>query len=306
MKWTLIRALLRLLSLIPLAWLHVLATPVGQLLSLLPWRKNTIIATNLELCFPELDDRQRRALHRANLVAMTRLALETPAASFWSKPKLLRSIRSVQGWEHVEQARREERSLLFVSGHIGNWELLTLYLSVHLPMVFLYRAPQSSGADRLIRDTRGRFGAELAPSGSPAMRLILRQLASGGGVGLLCDQQPKQGEGVFAPFFGIEALTMTLVNRLVRHTGCQPLFIDCRRQGPGHGFAIHIEPADPALGADDIRLATTTMNQAVETMVRRAPEQYLWIYKRFGLRPPGEPPLYPARRRRVANDGNPT
>jgi Kdo2-lipid IVA lauroyltransferase/acyltransferase len=289
------RLLLRLLALMPLKLLHALAVPLGWLAWKLPWRKHAVIDLNLAHCFPQIDDSERRTLHRQHLVEMMRLALESGAVWYWSRRRLFRHVVSVEGWEAVEERMARGKGVLMVGAHFGNWEVLPLFVSARIPFVALYKAPKRADLDAAVTASRSRFGAQLIASGSPAMRQMLAALRRGEAIGLLADQQPKQGEGVFAPFFGVPASTMTLVNRLARKTGTPVVFAHAERI-IGRGWAIRFEPADEAIAAEIPLDGIAPMHQWLETVIRRQPAQYLWSYKRFSVRPPGEPEFYPHRR----------
>ena len=112
-------------------------------------------------------------------------------------------------------------------------------------------------------------------------------LRDGGVVGILPDQQPKVGDGEFVPFFGKDALTMTLLGRLAARTGATVLFAYCERIGAGPEFALHVEAAPAAITDPDPVVATTALNAAVERIARRDPAQYQWTYKRWRWRPVG-------------------
>lgn len=283
----------RLLASLPLAWIHRLAGMAGRLLRYLPWRKHAVIARNLQACFPELDSRQREALHRAHLVELLKLGGELGALACWSENRLERHLPVIEGWEAVAQARAEGKGVLLVSGHLGNWEILNLEISRRLSLATLYLAPDNAGLDRFISRARSRFGGDTIASGSAAMRQLLRQLRTGQATAIAADIQPKQGDGVFAAFFGVPALTMTLVNRLARKTGCAVILCWTERLDRGRGWALRFERADPAITGPDAALAMSSMNRWLETAVRQAPAQYLWIYKRFSRRPADEPRFYP-------------
>ncbi|TVQ33454.1 MAG: lipid A biosynthesis acyltransferase [Wenzhouxiangella sp.] len=293
MKLFLARSLIRMLSWLPLRLCHALALPLGWLLDRLPLRKQAVIDTHLALAFPELDALARRRLRRAHWVEMARLALEMGAVWHWSERRLLRHIVAVEGWEHVAEASARGQGFLLVGAHLGNWEILSLYVSLRLPMTCLYKAPANARVDALLTDSRQRFGGRLVASGSPAMRELLKALRAGGGIGLLADQQPKQGEGVFAPLFGVPALTMTLVNRLARRTGCAVLLASTRRLSGGRGWTIRFEPAGDRIADEDPATANSILHRWLEARIREAPAQYLWSYKRFSIRPPDASPLYP-------------
>ena len=295
MKIRLALTLIRLLSLLPLAVTDRLAVVPGWLAWWLPSRRHAVIAANLAIAFPDLSDLERRRLHRRHLIEMTRLVLETGAVWYWSQARISRHIRRVDGREHLARARASGKGFMLVGAHLGNWEILNLWASMETPLVCLYKQPSDPQLDPVIRRSRERFGGRLVASGSPAMRQILEQLRQGGGVGLMMDQQPKQGEGVFAPFFGRPALTLTLVNRLVRRTGCQVLFISTRRLGQGRGWSINIDPADERIADVDPVRSVQVMHDWLEAAIRATPAQYLWSYKRFALQPPGSASIYPPR-----------
>lgn len=285
--------LARVLAVFPLRILHAAAVPLAWLLGRLPWKKHAVVRRNLAACFPEWDDQQRRRLEHDQRVELIRLASELGALAHWSPDRLQRHLVAERGWEHVTEALKGGRGLLLVSGHVGNWEILNLEVSRRTAMATLYLAPANRGMDRFITRARGRFGARLIPSGSAAMRELLRQLRRGGAVGIAADIQPKEGEGIFAPFFGTPALTMTLVNRLARKTGCAVVFCRAERLSRGRGWQLHFEPAPPDIGGADPVPAMTAMNDWLARSIRQAPAQYLWIYKRFSRRPGGEPRFYP-------------
>ena len=280
-------------SLLPLSWLHAMAVPLGRLLGRLPWKKHAVIRRNLAVCFPTLSDQARERIANEHRVELLRLVAEAGALACWSGQRLDRHLTEVSGWEHVASSLAQGRGVLLVSGHLGNWEILNLELSRRTDMVTLYLAPENPAMDRWITRARSRFGGRMIPSGSAAMRELLRQLRRGGAVGIAADIQPKSGDGVFVPLFGVPALTMTLVNRLARKTGCAVIFCRGLRLPRGRGWALDFEPAPPGIADSDPARALECMNQWLADSMRRAPAQYLWIYKRFSRRPAGEARFYP-------------
>jgi Kdo2-lipid IVA lauroyltransferase/acyltransferase len=296
LKILIARALIRLLALLPLRLLHALAVPLGWLLDAWPSRKQAVIRIHLQLAFPELDEAGLARLKRQHWIEMARLGLETGAVWHWSGPRILAHVPEVSGWAHVEAAQASGRGYLMVGAHIGNWEILSLYATLRQDMAYLYKRPKDPTIDRLITASRERFGGELIASGSPAMRRLLAQLKRGGGIGLLADQQPKQGEGRFVPLFDQPALTMTLVPRLARRTGCTVLLTGTRRLPNGRGWAVSVEPADERIRGEDEPAALACLHEWLERQIRANPAQYLWSYKRYSIRPEGEAAMYPPRR----------
>jgi KDO2-lipid IV(A) lauroyltransferase len=295
-KVTLALILIRLLSWLPLRLLYWVALVPAGMLYYLPWRKHRVIRTNLTIAFPKWSEREQKRVHWHNLVALSRLLLESGAVWRWSAKRLKKAVREVHGLDHLERARNAGRGVLIIGAHHGNWEINALHVGFQGPFSGLYKPPRDRRADRALTASRTRFGNRLIAAGSPAMRHMLRELKAGGTVGLLFDQQPRAGEGVFAPFFGRPALTMTLVNRLARRTGCAVIFSDCQRLPGGRGWRLEYRPVDAAVADPDSVVAATALNRALEEQIRRQPEQYLWMYKRFSLQPEGWPDPYQADR----------
>ncbi len=291
LKLFLARLLIRLLSWLPLWLSHALAVPLGCLLNALPLRKHRVVDRNLTLAFPGLDEPGRRRLRREHWVEMARLVMEMGVVWHWSERKLLKHIVAVEGWEHVESARQQGRGFLMVGAHLGNWEIMNLYATIRQPMICLYKAPKNPRVDQLLTRSRQRFGGQLVASGSPAMRKLLKALREGGGIGLLADQQPKQGEGVFTPLFGEPALTMTLVNRLAGRTDCAVMLMSTRRI-PFRGWTIRVDRADDRVADPDPVIANTCLHEWLEASIGDTPAQYLWSYKRYSIRPPGHAGIY--------------
>jgi KDO2-lipid IV(A) lauroyltransferase len=163
-------------------------------------------------------------------------------------------------------------------------------------MTILYKPPKQAALDEPIREGRARFGAAVVPTDSSGMRALLRGLKNAEAVGILPDQEPTEGEGVFAPFLGHPALTMTLPMRLLARTRGERqarVFLTITERLPhARGFRQHFMPAEDDIYSDDMELATAALNRGVETCLRVAPEQYQWSYKRFRQRPEGLSEVY--------------
>jgi len=138
----------------------------------------------------------------------------------------------------------------------------------------------------LLLNARGALAAEqVAAEGTSGVRKLFKRLREGGVVGILPDQQPRQGEGQFAPFFGTPALTMVLLSRLAQRTGATVLFAFAERLPDGNGYRIHIQRAPEKIADADLPSAVAALNEGVENCVRIAPTQYQWAYKRYSIRP---------------------
>lgn len=278
-------ALLWLLGRLPLRALHALGTAIGWLWQLAGLREARVAAVNLRVCFAEMSDDQRRALLRETLAGTGRTATEL--CWLWTRAAdtVNARIQVVEGETLFLNAIASGRGVMIAAPHLGAWEALNLYLSRTAPVAILYRPPRQAWVEALINRCRGRFGAEPVRAEAAGVRTLLKRLKDGGVVGILPDQQPKVGEGEFAPFFGRPALTMSLFPKLAQRTGAKVLYAWVERLPRGAGFAVRFFDLGAATDA-------TTLNQGIETLARQAPAQYQWTYKRFGMQPDGAPSPY--------------
>jgi KDO2-lipid IV(A) lauroyltransferase len=206
----------------------------------------------------------------------------------------LRLVKAVRGREHLDAALGQGRGVIVSAPHYGNWELLIEVLASLAPFSLVYRVPEKRAGDVFLRLARRGENVTLVPAESTAMRPLFRALQRGELVGITPDQQPKLGAGEFAPFFGREALTLTLIPKLAQRSGAPVVY--AWAEPVAGGFDIVIEPGPDAIADPDLRVATTAMNAKVEAIARRRPDWYQWTYKRFSKRPKGSGetnPYYP-------------
>lgn len=276
---------------LPWPWLRALADGLARLWIARDAREARVARRNLELIRPDLDATAREALLSAILRMTARQAFETLRCWVRQPARNLASIVEVHGEHLFDAALREGQGLIVAAPHMGNWELLHQWLARRTPLAILYRPPESAIGEAFLRRVRANAGGnvEQVRAEAAGVRTLLKRLRKGGVVGILPDQQPKAGEGEFAPFFGKQALTMTLLGRLAARSGARVLVCWCERL-PGDGaprFALHIEAAPDGIADADPRRAVAALNIGVETVARRDFVQYQWTYKRYTLRPPG-------------------
>lgn len=278
-----------LVGALPTSLLRAIASVVARLGRLAGSRESKVALRNLELAYPELSADERTALQQAILRTTALQTLET--LRLWTRPhaKNLRRLREQHGVGLFDAALADGRGLIVCAPHYGNWELLNQWLAARTPISILYRAPESKVGEAFLRLVRAGVPDRVRQvrAEGPAVRQLWKTLKEGGVVGILPDQQPKAGDGAFAPFFGMPALTMTLASRLAERTGATVLFAYCERIGDGPEFALRIEPAHPGIADADLVRATTALNAGVEHIARRDPAQYQWTYKRYKARPSG-------------------
>lgn len=276
---------------LPWPLLRLLADGIARLWIATNAREARVARRNLELIRPDLDTAGRELLLHDILRTTARQAFET--LRLWTRPasRNLADIAEVHGEALFDAALADSRGLIVAAPHMGNWELLNHWLAMKTPLAILYRAPESAVGEAFLRRVRANAGGQVEQVRAEAsgVRTLLKRLQKGGAVGILPDQQPKAGEGEFAPFFGKPALTMTLFGRLAGRSGARVLFAWCERL-PGTSpprFALHIQAAPGAIGDADPQTAVAALNAGVEAIARRDFAQYQWTYKRYTLRPPG-------------------
>ena len=300
---------------LPWAWLRGMADAFARAWIGRNDRTERVVRRNLELAYPELLPAQRESLVGAVMRTTARQGVET--LRFWTRPhaKNLALLRETHGVEMFDAAVASGHGVIVAAPHYGSWELLNQWLASRTPLAILYAPPESEVAEAFLRRVRAAHGdagrvTQVRAEG-PAIRGLFKLLQGGGVAGILPDQQPKAGDGEFAPFFGIPALTMTLLSRLAQRTGATVLLGYCERIGEtpdGPAFALRFEPVPDA--ADGV----AALNAAVERVARRDPAQYQWTYKRWSIPAPGStrgnpywPDCYPqaARRTPSSDPGTP-
>lgn len=287
-----VRRVLRLLALLPLPVAQAIGAAFGTVAALLPTRLRGITHANLDRCLPDIGASERRRLARRSLAETGKTATESGAIWLWHPERVMPLIREIVGEETMEQAIAQGRGVILATPHLGSWEMSGLYAAVRFGITSLYRPPRMAELDHLIRSARERTGARLVPTDAGGIRALYQALGRGEVIGILPDQEPAPGAGVYAPWFGIPAYTMLLLARLARKSGAPVVFIYAERLPWGRGFRLHYRPAESGIADSDPLVAAGALNRTVEACVRALPEQYQWSYRRFRQRPEGEPPIY--------------
>jgi KDO2-lipid IV(A) lauroyltransferase len=278
-------ALLRLLGRMPLPLLHRAGAALGWLVYWLNPTYAERIRANFHASGIGGDDARRGALLRAAIGEAGKGMMELLAVWFGSDERVAGLVAACDGWEAARAAHARGKGIIIVTPHLGCFEMVGLYVARRLPMTSLYRAPRIASFEPLMLAGRSRWQAVLAPANLRGVRMLYKALARGEAVGLLPDQTPGAGEGVWADFFGRPAYTMTLVRRLHQKSGAPVIMVVAERLPAGRGYRLRFRELPPRSLADE-----TALNRAVEAEVRRCPEQYLWSYYRYKARAGTEPP----------------
>jgi len=282
-------ALLRLVSWLPLPVIAALGTALGTLVFYLMKSRRKIAVQNLAACFPAMSAAQhdKKAKRCFQLIATTALNM---GVNWWASPQRLERLVSFEGKSHYDEAIAQGRNIILLAPHAIALEMAGLMLSRERPMITMYQATKKPLLNDIVKDRRGRFGGILVERRAP-LRSLLRLIKAGNPFYYLPDQDAAD-KGVFVPFFGNDASTFPVLSKFTKlgNAVVLPCFTHILPRGKGWhviiGKALDNFPGTSEL--DDAR----RMNEAIEDMVRLAPEQYFWVHRRFKTRPEGEPDFY--------------
>ena len=278
------RALLYICAVLPQRMVRFFASCIGWL----AWRFNTksrkVTERNIALAFPELPISEQRQLARSSFRELYRSVADIGPSWLWSAERSLDCVSNVVGEEHLHAAVAEDRGVIVLLPHLGNWELLGPYLTAKYPVTTLYKEPKNSALSDIILQSRQRHGNILVPANKSGVRALLKALKSRELVVILPDQVPSIEGGEFALFFGEPALTMTLVSNLINRNHSKAVLAYALRQ-PDNSYQIVIRPVDEGIYSSDCSSALRALNKSIEQCVRDCPEQYQWEYKRYKYLP---------------------
>lgn len=287
------RIAFHLLAALPLAVLQALGAAVAWLLWLVPNSRKRTALINVARCFPELDARARRRLARRSLGHEMKTFVETPMVWLGGDKRVRALVRRYDGLEVFDAAIKPGKGMLLLTLHQGSFEAGAIPLSASYRLAGIYK-PQKGALDDLSLQGRSRYTGILVPAvGGSVSAQLLDLMAQGYGVYIMPDQDPPEGRGVFAPFFGVAAHTPRLVHRIVQARPDVPIVLMWVERLPAaRGFVVHFRAPSPGIRDADPVVSATALNADFEALVRSCPEQYWWGYKRFRRRPAGEPAFY--------------
>lgn len=279
-----------LIAHLPYRALMGLGRALGVLVDHVPSARRTVATTNIDLCFPEMDAKARADLVDAHLRDLGLMLVEFALGWLGSKRAIARVPVTVEGLEHIEAARAQGRGVLLVGGHFSHLELCARLVSRRVGIAGMYRKMDSAVFEWVV--LRARLGYADAMFDKDDIRGTVKYLKAGGTLWYAPDQDMRSKDNAFVPFFGVTAATIKATHSLARlsHAVVIPFFH--RRLPDGKGYALRLAAPLADFPGPDADADTARINRCIEDMVREAPEQYLWVHKRFKTRPPGAPPIY--------------
>ena len=258
---------------------------------------------NLKLAFPELPGSARRGIVRRMVRNLGWMAAEFARLPRYTRSNIEKAM-ILDGFENFAAAERRRKGVLFLTGHMGAWELEPFAHALYSgPIYFLVRPIDNPRVDALVNRYRCASGNRPIKKNESA-RAIFRILHEGGVIGVLADQNTVPAEAVFADFFGIPAATTSGIARLARRTGAAVVPAYNYWDPLIRKYRLRYEPALELTATDDeesdIRNYSARFNQVIEDYVRRFPDQWLWVHRRWKTRPANESAIYPDEQREYA------
>lgn len=281
--WNRQMSVLDVIARVPLPVLRATALGAAWLINRVPvtglrW----MVRVNLMLAYPQMPAEQRLPLERC-IVRNQCLSIVESVKS-WGMPPAwsVAQITEVIGEEHLLEALHNPRGMLAIVPHLGTWEMMNAWLNQYGSPTIMYKPGKKGLANDFMLQGRQRLHATLVPTDASGVKAIFKTLKQGGFSIILPDHVPHEQGGVFAPFFGIETFSGTLVSKLASKTHCALVGLTCVRREDGQGFSVHcVRLDDPALYDTDTRTATAALNRELERMIDPVTEHYMWGYRRF-------------------------
>lgn len=288
-KARLVITAINLVGCLPLPLARTIGCAMGSLAWTFRSRAAKVTLRNLEICFPNMQAELRRVLAKNSMCHTGMLALEICILRLRSQEWLHKHL-TVDDDSAFEAALAQNKGVVILAPHIGNWEVLSRTLPEHGTLSLLYLPPKQAYLEPVIVKAREKSGAQAFPATRKGVINIMKAVKNGGITGILPDQNPVEGSGRFADFFGQPAYTMTLIHGILQRIQCPAVFGIAKRSDKG--FQLHYFAADDAIYDKDPDVSLQALNHGVEEAIKYCPDQYQWEYKRFRVRPEGGPDMY--------------
>lgn len=262
-----------------LATIHRLGALLGRVVFALSPNSRKLIEANLRQSALYQNEASQNQAVKLNIQESGKAFLESLA--LWQKKdaEILSWVKNCTNWHVVNEALAKNKGIIFLTPHLGCFEITSIYYGSHHPITVLYRPPKIKWLTQFMQAGRSRKNVSLAPANLQGVRVLMQALKRGEAIGILPDQIPASGEGAWAPFFGKTAYTMTLASKLAEKTGATVIMAFGERLKNGEGYVIHLTPLP------DGAIATPALlNQAIEQQIAQNPTQYLWNYPRYKVR----------------------
>ena len=277
----LLKLFLTLFSYISLKNIHILGEISGFLLSIVPNSLKNTTKSNLKLCFPDKTPKEIDILTRKSLKETSKSLFES--GKCWiTYPKLdISKLVEVEGKDLILKSLEEGRGVILFTPHMGNIEVLLNFVANNFKSTIPYTPAKISALDSIMNSARYLMGANMVRADSGGIKSSLIALKEGNLIMMASDQVPKKSNGIISNFFGVSALTVSLISTLSKKTNSPCHSVTCLRRSRGQGFRIIFSKKINQLNDLDVQGGVNLMNRELEKCIMKAPEQYAWEYKRF-------------------------
>jgi KDO2-lipid IV(A) lauroyltransferase len=285
-------SLLWLFAKLPYTWQQSIGKGLGLLAGRILKSRWRIAAVNLRLCFPNLSETEIQQLVRESFIYLGRGVLGVGMA-WWSSDRRVRSLlANVSGLENLQRAFAQGKGVILLSGHFSFAEIGARFthMLIDSPIHVMHREQSSVVFEHVLQKKRLRFFKSIIIRAN--VRQMLRALKSNEGVFYLPDQNFEQEHSMFVPFMGVNTLTLKATARFAEMNNCVVVPCFCYQRADGKGFDVEYWPALENYPSGDDYQDALRINQVFEVAIKKHPEQYMWLHRRFKIRPPGEPSVY--------------
>lgn len=280
MRLFLVTTILRFFSWLPLGFNRLLGSFVGSILYVLNTRERRTTERNLELCFPAKTPEERQKMARQSLKETCKWGFETGAIWFRGESWREQKINNIVNKHLFDKAVADERGVLLVMPHFGNWELAGIYAGDQAKGTCIYRTPKMQDLDPLVKKARSASElSTLVPATARGVMAVLKALKRGELTVILPDQVPVGDGGMYSDFFGVPAYTQTLVYNLIQKTN--PVVLQVYALRIKGGFELGFMEPHPDIYDADSQKSVDGLNKTIEQLCYLDLSQYQWEYKRF-------------------------
>ncbi|MGD9153263.1 MAG: LpxL/LpxP family Kdo(2)-lipid IV(A) lauroyl/palmitoleoyl acyltransferase [Gammaproteobacteria bacterium] len=290
-------SLICLLTLLPYPILMKLGTLLGKAAYYILRKNRKIIEINIKLCFPNLNKSERQKLVKTNMISYGKAIFETALALF-APDKKITNLYTISGLENVFDALDKKHGVILLCGHFTTIELTGRMLGMNdreKRTCVVYRKSKNNLINHIITKHRKKYCAKLLSNKkiSESLRALKNNC-----ILFYAPDENRRNSMVFAPFFGVPAATTTATSRIAKISGAEIVPYFTYRKTDDSGYVINILPAFKNFPSENTLADANRINQFIENAVKQHPDQYMWILKRFRTRPPGEPEIYPKKRKK--------
>ncbi len=278
-----------LIHFLPFRIIVAMGNGLGALLYHLARERRRVGMINLQLCFPGMSEEARKKIVHQHFKVLARSLIER-SLLWWASSERINSLIRIEGMEHFESVRG--RPAIFLTPHFVGLDAAGQWIAQRMDSMSMYANQKNPYMTRLLLQKRARFGKQLLYSRQQGLRPVIKAMRQNIPFFYLPDQDQGIKDGVFVPFFGVQAATMTSVSRIAKMTDAIVVPCVAKMLPGGQGYVVSFYPAWENFPGGDETQDARRMNEFIEERVLEMPEQYFWLHKRFKTRPEGEKKFY--------------